>query len=221
MIQFHLSKDLAIDLAIQPQASTDTDPGAMHWYAHRVTISRRKCVIAMEQQSRYAMVFCGLTKQDFVQFPSLFQERLWREVCVITQLEEPLPAADVELLPDLALSLCAEQHYQPGHDRSVTSHINQVKEHLEAAVLYDGYPLPVDDDDALQFGIQTNQMLRKCKGDKDYFVPLQVFGDFWLGLLQHLNGEHSSSDQAHTENAQPLPANVISVDFNSGKPNPS
>ncbi len=220
MIQFHLSKDLATDLAIQPQASSDADPGSMHWYAHRVTISRRKCIIAMEQQSRYAMVFCGLTKQDFVQFPSLFQERLWREVCAATQLESPLSAADIELLSDLALSLCAEQHYQPGHDRSVTSHINQVKEHLEAAVLYDGYPLPVDDDDALSFGIQANQMLRKCKGDKDYFVPLQVFSDFWLGLLRHLNGEQPTSRQSSTGSTQPLPDNVISVNFNNSKADP-
>jgi len=36
------------------------------------------------------------------------------------------------------------------------------------------------------FGLQVNQMLRKRKGDKDYFYPLEELRGFWLGLPGHV-----------------------------------
>ncbi|MDA1302312.1 MAG: hypothetical protein O2868_19840 [Proteobacteria bacterium] len=75
MIQIHTSKALAADLKAQ-LAEVPAGPGAMQWYAHRVYVLRCKCVVAMEAQSRYAMIFTGLTKPDFEMFPELFLERL-------------------------------------------------------------------------------------------------------------------------------------------------
>jgi len=190
MIQFYLSKDLAKDLASlsieKTQPQQDANDGAVIWYAHRVTIMSRQCIIAMEQQSRYAMVFCGLTQHDVNNFPQLFSQRLLQEACVITQLHEPLPDADVQLLCELANEVSMEQSFACHSDRSVQSHINQVKDHLEDLVLRGGYPLPESNVDAMQFGLLANDMLRKTKNDKDYFVPLEVYGDFWLGMIRHV-----------------------------------
>ncbi len=227
MIQFYLSKDLAKDLASLPieqahiQENADADTGAVIWYAHRVTIARRKCIIAMELQSRYTMVFCGLTSPDFNNFPQLFSQRLLQEACVITQIREPLPDVDVQLLCDLANEVSMEQNFACHHDRSVQSHINQVKEHLEDLVLRGGYPLPESPDDSMRFGLIANDMLRKTKNHKDYFVPLDVYADFWLGMIGHvkehvgggtleeapeLRPVHEASDEANQ-------GKVITVDF--------
>ncbi len=171
MIQFYLSKDLAKDLASlpieknPPQGEADT----------------------------YTMVFCGLTKPDFHNFAQLFGQRLLQEACVITQLQEPLPDADVQLLCELANEVSMEQSFACHSDRSVQSHINQVKEHLEDLVLRGGYPLPESPDDSMRFGLIANDMLRKTKNHKDYFVPLEVYADFWLGMIRHVKERVGSS----------------------------
>ena len=163
MLQFYLSNALSRDLKMHLEEKSDPDFQALQWYAHRVTIDRRKCVIAMERQSRYAMVFCGLTKRDFENFPQIFQERLWREVVSITQLEND----DIPIISELALDISVEHHYQPGSDRSVMAHINQVAELLEIIVYHYGEGLPLTDNDAFAFGIRANETPRKRKKDKD------------------------------------------------------
>ncbi|MEH6343621.1 MAG: hypothetical protein V7785_00915 [Bermanella sp.] len=196
MIEFKLTKDLAKDLAILPKETPSQAPsrmassvGAMVWYAHRVIIGRRKCIIAMESQSRYAMVFCGLTQATFANFPKLFKERLWREACAVTQLQKPLPAEEVSLISGLALEFCQQMEFGSQTDRSVQSHIRQVKEQLFYMVNEEAEALPVKDEDAIRFGLSANRTLRKCKGDHDYFVPLEVFRDFWLGRVQQVLGK--------------------------------
>jgi len=51
-------------------------------------------------------------------------------------------------------------------------------------------------------GVRVNERIRRRKGDKGYFVPLQVFRDFWLGMLE-FSPERSAP--ASTE----LPDNVV------------
>lgn len=221
MIQFHLTKSLAKELELSAQPSAQANPGAIQWYAHLVTIARRKCIIAMELHSRYAMVFCGLTKKDFKRFPDYFHDRLWREVCVIAQIDGEMSRHDEDLLSELALTVSSEQEYLVGSNRSVLSHINQVKEHLEVLVYDEGYALPIDDDDALRFGLIANDMLRKHKGLKDYFIPVTEFKDFWLGLLEHYNEgeeENLQLDQHDIKQASATPgSNVVAVDFQNKK----
>jgi len=161
------------------EEKSEPDFQALQWYAHRVTIAQRKCVITMERQSRYAIVFCGLTKSDFENFPQIFQERLWREVISITQPEDD----DLPIISNLVLDMTGKHHYQPGSDRSVMAHINQVVEHLEIIINHHDAPLPTNDSDAFAFGIQANETPRKRKIDKDYFYPIEVFKDLWLGMF--------------------------------------
>ncbi|MFA7553053.1 MAG: hypothetical protein WCY88_02295 [Spongiibacteraceae bacterium] len=201
MIQFFLSKILAEDMAMhvsgpQPDHAVNTKEvvespvGAdkpavtllpvMTWYAHRVIIARRKCIIIMEATSRYAMVFCGMKKADFEHFPDLFQDRLWREVFAVC---EGIPESDISQLSATVLNICEQQRYQIGHDRSVTAHIKQVAEHLELMVRYQGETLPVDRMAAFEFGVSVNELLRKRRGDKDYFRPVEAFQDLCGELI--------------------------------------
>jgi len=182
MLQFHLSKVLAKDMAMHLQASAPAEPaGALQWYAHRVTVNRRKCVLLMEQRSRYCMVFCGLTKPDFANFNNTFRDRLWREVLSVCNLDDE-QSAHLRGLVHLATE---EFTFAPGHDRSVQAHINDVAWHLEDQA-YASNSLPLEPHEAFAFGSFVNGLIRKRKGDKDYFHPLDVFRDFWLDLLAEL-----------------------------------
>lgn len=177
MIQIHTSKALAADLKAH-LTEVPSGPGAMQWYAHRVVVLRRKCVVAMEAQSRYAMVFTGLTKPDFEKFPELFLDRLVREALSICQLDDE----QSEHLVALVMLLGESIQISPGSDRSVQAHINDVARELDWMSHDIGY-LPEQASHEFNFGLRVNQMLRKRKGDKDYFYPLEELRGFWLGLL--------------------------------------
>jgi hypothetical protein len=162
---------------------TDTPfgQGAMQWYAHRVTVLRRKCLILVEWRSRYAMVFTGLVKDDFKHFPAIFHDRLLREALSVCQLGE----VQTEKLAQLVDMVCEEIQICPGTDRSVQAHINEIARDLKYLAAEIGF-LPEDDRREFNFGLRINQMPRKTKEDKEYFYPLEVYRDFWLGMLKQV-----------------------------------
>jgi len=182
MIQFHLSKALSSDLAMHLQEREGIEKRAMQWFGHRVFVQRRKCVIMMELQSRYSMAFCGLTKPDFKRFPELFEDRLWREVVAICQPNE----ANAAKLTGFAEQVAAGQIYAPGHDRSVQAHINEVAWCLDD-MSWEAGRLPADPGEEFAFGVHMNEGPRSHKGQKRYFVPLEVFRDSWMGMLAEVH----------------------------------
>lgn len=198
MLQFHLSKNAAKDL--KPHLSESSKPalGTMQWYGHRVTIMHRKCLLMMEMQSRYCMVFAGLTKPGFEQFPELFAERLQNEVVSICQLEDQRAYQLAELIQEMS----QEQHYQIGSDRSVQAHINQAVDELSFMANFQEGRLPELDEEQFGCGVRINQTPRKTKSDKDFFFPLEKFRDFWLGMLEF---SKMKLEPQHTE----LPDNVV------------
>ncbi|HEY6527237.1 MAG TPA: hypothetical protein VIZ65_00985 [Cellvibrionaceae bacterium] len=216
MIQFYLSKAAVGDFKHLLEEPTPINYQAMQWYLHKVTIARRKCVIAMEKRSRYVITFCGLTKKEFAGFPQLFS--YWFSLHALASVVEQ--QGQDELLEqqaiELAASISSGQTYQLGFDRSVTAHINQAIELLRYYVEERGYPLPVEPREAAIFSTRANETARKSADFPDYFLPVTEFSKFWLGLL----------------NYKPLPAvgavlvdstrknygaNVIHVDFSKRK----
>lgn len=185
MLQLHISKSLTPDLKSHMCDSSD-NPGAMQWYAHRVHVLRRKCVIVMERESRYAILFNGLTRPDFARFPELLRGRLFREVLSICHLQND-QAARIAALVDLVTD---PVEVMPGNDRSVQSHINQVVFEFDWMAQEIG-ALPESEDQEFNFGLRINQTPRKRKGDRNYFIPMEVFQGFWSGLLEHMAVSHN------------------------------
>lgn len=210
MLQFYLSKDFSKDMSMHlsegAEPIVDQHARAMQWYAHRITVKRRKCVIVMELQSRYAMVFCGLTKRDFENFPELFRKRFLCEVASICQFGDD---AQSKLTP-LVEAQSDQQIFQTGFNRSVQAHINDVAWHLDNWA-HEHDRLPADDSECFDIGVFVNQLLRKCSGDKDYFEPLERYRRFWTslsGLLKLTEGRRSQLAQ------RAVPDNILP--FNRG-----
>jgi Domain of unknown function (DUF6933) len=212
MICLNLSKDFAKDMREHIGEQKLLDEFEQLWYAHRITLNHRKCVITMEEYSRYAMVFCGLTKKDFQHFPELFQERLWREVLAVVIPENDELMAS---LSDRILSFAQHQHYQARHDRSVSSHIRQAFEELDILVNYQGWGLPTSLAASIEVDLRLNRTIRKKGKSKDYFTPLEVFRDNWL------IGDPIENPLVGAPDKPPLPpeqyedSKVIPVDFTS------
>lgn len=200
MLQFYLSKTLAGDMKMHIQAPIAANPGAMHWYGHRVTLKRRKCVLMMELKSRYCMVFAGVAKSDFENFPEMFVDCLWREVVSICQLDD----AQSEHLAGFVHVVAEEQYYRLGSDRSVQAHLRQAAEDFDYMVNYQVGHLPELAEEQFGCGVRINETIRKRKEDKDYFVPLEVFRDFWLGMLEFTSGRQASSEYDLSDNVVPF-----------------
>lgn len=188
MIKIHLTKNLARDLSlhvrdeINYKDSIDHAAGAMQWYGHEVMIKGERCIFVMELQSRYVMVFCGLDDSDLIHFPDIFQDRLWRDVVAIcAEVDED----KLSVITDVVLNQAVEQFYCTGYDASVNAHISQVAHNLDVLVKYDGYPLPVDSWAAMRFGGLQNNTIRKRKGVKTYFNPLEVYRQYWYDLVEN------------------------------------
>lgn len=181
MLQFFLSetfsKDLSMHLYDGVEPIFDRHARAMQWYAHRVTAKRRKCVIVTEVQSRYTLVFCGLTKRDFERFPELFRKRLLCEVASVCQLDKE---AQDKLTP-LVVAQAEQQIYQSGSISEIVDHIDDVVRQLDDWVGEHGR-LPVDDSECFDFGLSVNQTRRSRDDESTDFEPLERFRRFWSGL---------------------------------------
>lgn len=84
---------------IQLQLSPSVHPALTHsnrgwsdlfhwvWSGHQFTIAQRECLLLMEQQSRYLMLFFDLTRQDYAAFLRVWQRRLLAEVLTLSDLD--------------------------------------------------------------------------------------------------------------------------------------
>ena len=182
---------------------------AMQWYAHRVTVKRRKCVIVMELQSRYALVFCGLTQRDFEQFPETFRTRLICEVASICQLGDD---AQKELTP-LVVAQAEQQVFQTGSDSDIQVHIQNVAWSLNEWADEHGQ-LPTGDGECFDFDVFINQQLRTRREDEPPFEPMERFRRFWStmsGLMKLGEGRRRLATERSVPN-NVLPFNAASKD---------
>jgi hypothetical protein len=128
------------------------------------------------------MVFCDLSADQLQCFPTLFAERLWREVFSICH------HADEQATTQLMGRVCELKHqvrFQLGHNASVQSHILQVAADLREQVELRKRALPVDPAAAFSYGIlRVNKVLRQRGNLKEYFVPVDAFENLCLKLIK-------------------------------------
>ena len=209
MICINLSKVLGGDLKTLVGEHCDAEKFELNWFAHRVNINRRKCIIVVEVSTRYAMIFTGLVKKDFQNFSQIFAERLWRELLDLLQLSDK----DSARISDTILDCITNQHFQLGHDRSVNSHITQIVGETNLLIEYREYPFPESTGEAMHFGTIYNRMLRKTGKHKGYFYPGEEFAKLWTRKLGIADTDDTNKD------LRPLgydDENVIKVDFATG-----
>ncbi|MFP8966951.1 DUF6933 domain-containing protein [Pokkaliibacter sp. CJK22405] len=201
MIQIYLSKALAGNMKPILSAELDIQPDGMHWYAHLVTLPQGRCVLAMEEYSRYVMLFTDVDFDDISHFPELFRERLWREVLAVCMLDDN---STKDVLGALVDQLSIQQVYRQGYDASVMAHLRDVSQHLEEETKKLGH-LPRSQEDAFNFGLRVNDVERHRGGSSRGFRPLQLFSESWLGMLEF------SYQQIKAHALSGSPDNVISL----------
>lgn len=181
MIVFNLSQEAADVLPVTLSSNLAYLP-TMNWYAHLVQVKQSPCIIAMEERTRYTMIFCGLTGEMLQQFPDLFAERLWREVfSICNQVDGNAIKTLMERVQALRHQVC----FQRGFDKSVHHNILQVAADLREQVEVRKRALPVEPIAAFSYGIvRANKVLRQRAATQEYFVPIDEFEDLCMNLVK-------------------------------------
>lgn len=161
-----------------------------HWLVHAVKVKRKNVLIVMDYHSRFAITLTGIKKGAQYDFLNMFDHHLNVHINEIMLLE-----TDNSPTIDASLEHYCKQHnscafHQRG-DRSVQSHINDVVWHFERSVDEIG-DVPTDVD-LIGFDAYVNHILRKRKGEKDYFNPQHAFLHHWL--MQYADLSESQADQ--------------------------
>ncbi len=182
MIHLHTSKIFTNDLTksgcVLPSAENKS--AGWNWYAHRITLMRKKCIIVMEEACRYALIFIGLKKKSFSQFDKVLASRIIAEASWLCDLSHPEPNEQLIVAVE---QKCSSTIWSQGLDRSVQSHIRQVADEIEYLVKCHFEQLPESAEEEFTLGFQVNERYRKRKGDKDYFVPHKIWRASLLALL--------------------------------------
>ncbi len=182
MIHLHASKTFTEDLnkAGCVLAAAGKGSAGWHWHVHRVTLLRKKCVIAMDEVSRYALVFVGLKKVDFAEFEEVLVSRILAEANWLCDL--PYSDSNERLLAAIEQK-CSRVVFSQGLDRSVQAHIRQASELMEIVAKYQVGRLPETVEEEFALGSRINDTWRTCGKGGKYFSPLERWRESMLVLI--------------------------------------
>lgn len=136
-------------------------------------------VIVMHVQTRYAMVFTGLNKGDWVTFFNQWLERLFNNMQFFGEEFELCDDVSFNSMLSQFIHLHATPYFCRRGDRSVQSHINDVAWHFEYCVRQVG-SLPHGQEQCASFDERVNSTIRSTKTQKDYFFPDEEMFLAWM-----------------------------------------
>ena len=186
MIQLHLTEKFHKDLTVAGCALPETDDktAGWHWYAHRITLLRKKCVLVIDEECRYALIFFGLKKRDLAHFEQVLTSRIIAEASCLCDLPQP---GENAILIEKVQQKCSSMFFDRKSNRSVQAHIRQVAQELEYLVHFIDEKLPEPGKEELDIGLKINDRYRKQQ-NKDYFVPTKCWRKSLLTLIAKKGG---------------------------------
>lgn len=130
MLTLQCTKKLAAELKVTLANEKQTISSSLYsWHAHLFLSNRRKCVLLMNNETRYNFVLYGLKREDIKRFEQLVSEKI---------VENLLADGIEQSLVDKYFQLGLELSYAPTSDRSILGQINEMimvaKDELEANI---------------------------------------------------------------------------------------
>ncbi|MDF0605829.1 hypothetical protein HZU77_009205 [Neisseriaceae bacterium TC5R-5] len=149
------------------------------WQWHLIEAHRKPCLLAMDVETRYVMLFTGLRQGDIATLTQQFIERLLNQQCMAAEQLGIATRADFNPMMNRLRSLHQETRFVLHSDRSVLAHINEVAQDLIfLAELYNG--LPKGHEECGSFDEDHNRFIRHCKTRAEHFCPEEEMLCFWL-----------------------------------------
>lgn len=161
-----------VNVLNQPQ------PAISAWLVHAVNVQRKKVLIAMHVETRYAMVFVGIKKGDWAEFTNQLLERLFNNMQFFGEEFELCDEESFEEMFNEFIKLHPKPIFCQRGDRSVQSHINDVVWQFENRVYQVGC-LPDGQEESASFDEWVNSLIRTAKNKGDFYPDEEMFID-WL-----------------------------------------
>ena len=156
------------------------------WQVHLVKVRRKPCVLAMELNTRYAMVFTNVGRGNAPSFLNTFAERLVNEMVFAAQGVGML--ADFETMWAQFLEHHSRFQFVLRSDRSTQAHLKDAVWTFEDDCETKGR-LPESHEECGFVDALINQTLRSIKGRKGYFTPATEMLCEWMGTFGGLTAE--------------------------------
>ncbi|MEF1283239.1 hypothetical protein QTN94_04475 [Vibrio sp. M250220] len=155
------------------------------WLVHAVNVQRKKVLIAMHVETRYAMVFVGIQKGDWLEFTNQLLERLFNNMQFFGEEFEMCDEESFEEMFNEFIKLHPKPYFCQRGDRSVQSHINDVAWQFENRVYQVG-SLPDGHQECASFDEWINSLIRSTKQKKDHFHPDEEMFLDWMQTYSEL-----------------------------------
>lgn len=158
---------------------------AWDWHAKIIKSGRVNCVIAVEENTRYAIFLCDLKRADFKMFHYVFMDQFENH---LVYLFGDAPVETQKQIFELVLQLRDSSSYSTPMSNSVISHMTQMQHEIEDFCHRElgGY-LPATNHHLLSLGHRLNDNIRTHKNvDAEYIVPIREFKAKVLSLLENI-----------------------------------
>ncbi|CAG8999503.1 MAG: hypothetical protein CENE_01477 [Candidatus Celerinatantimonas neptuna] len=172
MIELQLSADVP---SLLPRVSHHfQSPLGWQWSGHSCRVLEHDCLLLLEHQSHYMMLFVDLNMSDYEAFQQVWQRRLVAEALTIADLD-PVDGCDlqVELLG-------RSEHLLVTDGKPLAKMVALSEVEYGLSVLAKQYGrLPVDESEEFRWGVVLNQA-RSYHG----YSPYRLFADVCRQLIQ-------------------------------------
>ena len=152
-----------------------------NWHSKIIKFGRTKYILAVEEETRYAVVMPDFRKKEFQNFHKIFVEHLAAHLYILFSSQSD---SNKDKLREFVESLSTGYSYSKPISRSVTAHMTQMHNEIEIFCHKDlnGY-LPSDMDGLWKLNVYLNDGLRTIPKQKGYIVPVEEFKNHILELL--------------------------------------
>lgn len=183
------------------------------WLVHAIKVQRKNAIIAMHVHTRYAMVFTGIKKGDWVKFFNQFVERLFNNMQIFGEEFELCDEASFHTMFDQFIRLHPKPIFCQRGDRSVQSHINDVAWQLDNRAYEMGY-LPETLEDAVFFDEWMNSLIRSSKKQQGHIHPDEEMFLLWMGHYGDLDSSEEPLIRQYFQSLRRQMFSTLSEDEN-------
>ncbi len=146
--------------------------GILGWHANLYSFFRRKSVLSVNDETRFAVFLPGLRKPDFMDFGNLFRNRLKHELIRFGATKSAAAKALLALGP---------MSFGRTHNRSVLGTMNDMAFCMEIQLQRLGR-LPEHDDELGWVSRSVNEMPCNSKERRGYFIPAKEMMNLVLAI---------------------------------------
>ena len=165
MLTLQCTQKLLAQMSIELSHLKDADPVAL-WHANLLQIDRRKCLLFMNDKTRYNFLVAGVKKPDYKHIGEIFLDALFR--CM---LNDGIGQKGVERVLDTCSNYCITKF----SDRSVLGTMNDVADIAKHTILCSG---GLNHTDISRLNMDNNRMPMKAI---NYGFSVDAFRDMVEG----------------------------------------